>query len=182
MKKPVWTIAAIAAVFGIPLLIAGWMTATGYRPGTDAGGVLLATPRLVPENLHFTDTAGQAFEMSGTRKWTMVQSVAAVCPEDCLAEIRLMQAVHSRTLGNALRLRHALWPQIQSPSRIDVEGLRTIVPSDFERARQWLHSPGLENAGLWVVDPRGHVVLGYLRPLEPKKILADLKTLLSAAH
>lgn len=75
------------------------------------------------------------------------------------------------------RLHRALGSEAPRVSRLRVGGVDDALPGAV--VGQWAERPAwLESERLWVIDPRGQVVLGYEAEVDPYAVKADLERLL----
>lgn len=109
------------------------------------------------------------------RKWQIFYLAPETCDQDCLAQKDLLQRIHT-ALG-------------KDQSRVI---LRSILPSSFSDkpilASLSSFTENLKTGSVWIVDPKGCIILQYSseflnsQALKAKGILEDLRRLLRLSH
>lgn len=176
-------LAGIAALFALPIgasLVAYHLV----EPGKTANfGELLLPPAAITEQ-PFERAEGGAFafaELGG--RWILVASDSGACAPACrdkLATLRQVRLALGRSAGRVERV--FVVDDLQAPdARIAQEFAGTIVA----RTPRGLAIPaGAANdrAHIYLVDPRGNVMMRWPAGAERKRMLGDLQRLLKASQ
>lgn len=165
---------AIGAVFGLPVLVATLMSATGWRPsGTKAYGELLNPPRLLASDA-VQDENGRSPYAQGKLIWTLLLNPSEPCAEKCRAQL---QGVHN---GRAMLGRHAPALQVRS-TRAWTQGDAVKTLADEFKSVQISSAMAAEFPGSTtdsvsaiLIDPQGHLVLRYAAGFDAAGLRRDL--------
>ncbi|MDT0499737.1 MULTISPECIES: hypothetical protein [unclassified Halomonas] len=152
-------LAALLLFLSLPVLVATVMALwrIGIPEGRTAHGELAPG---VPELAEWPLTTSMAPAVSGD--WVL----AFDCGERC-----------KELSDQWWRLHRALGSDAPRVSRLRVGGVDDALPGAV--VGQWAERPAwLEPGRLWVIDPRGQVVLGYEPEADPYAVKADLGRLL----
>ncbi len=161
----------LVAIFFAPLLLSFVVYyGSSWRPtGRTNHGTLIEPPRPLP-------SAAGVF----TGKWSLVYVGSGECTADCREVLHFMRQTQ-------LGLGHLL-PRVQrvflaSANCCDREFLDTVDPPAPERAALLAAFPadGRE-ATLFVVDPRGNLMMRYDAHADPRGLHEDLEKLLNLSH
>jgi hypothetical protein len=173
----------IGALFMLPIA-ASVVTYKFFRPDATANrGELLLPPAPVGDRV-FERPGGGEFrfgELAG--KWIMATSDSGACGEACRAKLVAMRQVRLALGRDASRVaRVFIIDDLESPA----EGLAAEHPG-LEVAltpKGASPPPGVANdrAHVYLVDPRGNVMMRWPATMESKAILSDLKRLLKASQ
>jgi len=174
----------LAAVFALPFLIGTGLYLSGWRPQKSSNhGELLQPPRALPASgLGRVD--GRALptaELHG--KWLLVMPVNGACQEACLRNLQQMQQVHVALNKEQNRLQRVLIrsgaaePQAALQSRFPdlVVGVVRASPS----ALAWQQALDGAEQSVFIVDPKGNVIISYASPIDMPGVLKDLERLLT---
>ena len=173
---------ALFLLFFVPFFFAWYLNFTGFQPDLAVGGRLWQPPQPVPEGAGFYQTSSDDL-LVFDRKWKMIYRSAADCDLACQDDIRLLSAVHLRLQKYAYLLKFLVWqPEAGAltTDAVDSANKLYVVKASDLAIDQWLRAE--EDHVVWLVDPNDYVVLSYATPIEPKKVLKDLKKLLSSSH
>lgn len=178
----------LVIVFAAPVTVS-WLlfrfTDIG-RDGAAAGhGQLISPPRQLPDvALYNPADAGASAQLHG--KWTLIWIAPAACDADCADALLRMRQLRLALGTNADRVQRLLllgsgapgaefaaaWPGLLLLAGAAAESLPlaefTLAPGDDPRL-----------AGrLYLVDPRGFLMMSYAPDADPAGIIRDLKRLL----
>jgi hypothetical protein len=174
---------ALAALFAAPIVA----SIVAYnvmepRPTGNFGELLLPPAQVTGQR--FETPAGGKFgfgELAG--KWVMVASDSGECDPACRGKLEAMRQVRLALGRNAARVERVYV----------VDDLRRPAPAllgEFEGTRVALTPAGLalpsgagnDRAHLYLVDPRGNVMMRWPAGADRKRMLGDLQRLLKASQ
>ena len=174
---------AIAALFLAP--IAASIVAYNLvspQPTANHGELLLPPKAITPQP--FGAVPSGRFEFAALRgKWVMVASDSGACPPSCRAKLLAMRQVRLALGRDAERVaRVFVVDDLQAPAAQALAG--------FEGTAVALTPPGMslppgaanDRAHVYLVDPRGNVMMRWALDTPSKHLLADLKRLLKASQ
>ena len=132
----------------------------------------------------FSDAGGAPFaftQLAG--KWVLVASDSGECPAACVEKLTTLRQVRLALGRNAERVERVLV----------IDDLRRPDPAvlkDFAGTAIVLTPPGLQlppgavndRAHIYLVDPRGNVMMRWAAGADRKRMLADLQRLLKASQ
>lgn len=173
----------LAALFALPIA-ASIVAYNVVEPGrtSNFGELLLPPVAITPQPLE--RSGGQAFRFSELAgRWVLVASDAGVCPEGCRQKLAAMRQVRLALGRNASRVERVFVVDDVAPTdgRLADEFPGTIVV----RTPRGLGVPaGAANdrAHVYLVDPRGNVMMRWPAGADPKRMLGDLQRLLKASQ
>ena len=159
----------LLCAFGVYSLI--WLAERGALFTTTNHGAFVDPPVLARE-LGLLDEAGVPVDGSESWwVWLATANCAAACPGALVAMSGLQEQLHDH--AERIRLALVMPPQVNSlPADDQYPELRRFT-SDGEKAL---------DAGIYLVDPAGNVVLRYPSNSPVLPILADLRRLLEVAE
>jgi hypothetical protein len=174
----------IAAVFAVPLALAGWMyySDSSLVPdsSTNKGALLLPIVSLRDE------LPGSVIHNVSPNQWLMLYANIAVCDEECAeALIRLRQS--RLMLGKDMqRVGRVLLHGDSVPDTVAINeqhaGLITISDKDLIRLLEEKRPTNLQQGGSYLLDPLGNLVMYFPPDLDPKEMVGDIKHLLKLSH
>ena len=174
----------LVSIFALPM-IASYVAATWLRPeATGNYGELLLPPAGVTSQ-PFERPEGGALRFEELRgKWVMVASDSGACPAACAAKLQAMERTRLALGRNASRVERVfVADDLRAP---DAAALLAAHPGlQIAVTRRGLTlPPGAANdrAHIYLVDPRGNVMM--LWPAEPdyRRMFRDLERLLKASQ
>jgi cytochrome oxidase Cu insertion factor (SCO1/SenC/PrrC family) len=172
----------LASVFLLP--VAASMLAYLSRPEPTANyGELLLPPEAITSH-PFGREAGGKFEFSQMQgRWILLASDSGACPMACVEKLTVMRQVRLALGRNAARVERAfVVDDLAAPDRAVLaafEGLAVaITPAGMALP------PGAANdrAHIYLVDPRGNVMLRWPAKADMKRMHRDLERLLKASQ
>jgi hypothetical protein len=183
------TLAALAALFGLPLVIA-FFTYYGsdWRPaGRVNHGVLITPARPLPPlrlpRVSLAAAPGTPFR----GQWSLVYVGNGACDSACRQALYLMRQTRLALNNDMTRLRRVFLAsgdccagEVLAPGQAGLEILDAAGPAGDALLREF-PSPGREHS-LFVVDPLGNLMMSYDVRGDPHGLLEDLKKLLKLSH
>ena len=192
------TLAALAALFLLPLVIAFWMYyASGWRPAARVNhGVLITPMRPLPlVQLPRVSLAAPGAQMRGDsaatapfrHRWSLVYVGAGSCDEPCRHALYVMRQTRLSLNNDMTRIdrvflvtsdccaRALLGPEHAGLIVLDATGPEAM------RLRCEFPTAGREQL-LFIVDPLGNLIMSYDARQNPHGLLADLEKLLRLSH
>jgi len=174
---------ALAALFALPIAasILAWKF---MQPQPTANyGALLLPPAALPTQ-SFETPQGKPFVFTGLEgKWMLVASDSGECPVACLQKLVTMRQVRLALGRNAGRVeRIFVVDDLKRPAPAafdDFAGMTVaLAPAGLNLA------PGLarDRAHIYLVDPRGNVMMRWPAGADGKRMLGDLQRLLKASQ
>jgi hypothetical protein len=168
------TVALLAALFLLPLLLSFWMYyGIGWQPaGRSNHGELFAPARPLP------DASGL------TGKWSLVYVGDGRCDEPCRRALHVMRQTRLALNKDMTRVNRVFLVARECCDHVFLErehvGL-TVVETPATALLNAFPNADRANA-LFVVDPLGNLVMRHDARANPKGLLEDLKKLLKLSH
>jgi len=186
----------LVAVFFLPIIIVlvlyynldKWEIGGGRNHGD-----LIQPPRQL-QDVVLTDIQGEQFRFSGLRdKWLMIHFGEAECDKECKDELYLMRQIRLAQGGDRQRIVRVHITTNGAPK----ESLRNVLPEHPELrvvygdesalqqvVNQFEHDIGSGAAlqSMYLVDPRGFLMMSYPQGYDPKGAIRDLERLLKFAR
>jgi hypothetical protein len=168
------TVAALGALFLLPLLISFWMYyGAGWQPaGRTNHGELFTPARPLPD----------ATGLNG--KWSLVYVGNGRCDEPCRNALHVMRQTRLALNNEMTRVNRLFLPTVDCCNREFFErehaGLAVIETPSPSLLRAF---PDTDRANsLFIVDPLGNLVMRHDARANPRGLLEDLKKLLKLSH
>ncbi|MGY8527096.1 SCO family protein [Paracidovorax citrulli] len=170
-------------------VIASYLTFYVFRPafGTANYGTLIEPQRPLPAAL-VRDEGGREVPLEGMRgKWLLISTDRASCDEACARKLFTMRQIRAGQGRERERI-VPVWmisgdgpvdPRLVAAYNEPYAGVR-FLRIDREALRGWLPADegGTIEAGLYLVDPLGNLMMRYPANPDPKKMHSDLNRLL----
>jgi hypothetical protein len=171
---------ALAALFLLPIAVSLFMYFV-VRPGANGNyGELLVPPSQVPAAV-FTRAAGGRMQLGDLAgKWIMLASDGAACDSQCEAKLRVMRQVRLALGRNASRVARVVvidGAGAIAPVLAGDEGLAVLRPLQGAAP-----APLDDRQHIYLVDPRGNVMMRWPAAPDMKRMLRDLDRLLRASQ
>lgn len=178
----------ILLVCASPLLLS-YLTYYVIKPGgrTNYGALIDPRDHPVPPALGLTGLDGKPASLAAYQgKWVMLQSGPSDCQDACkkdlfaMRQLRLMQGKEMERLAR-------VW-LITDPAPLDTMVIREFDGTDMLRApaaalKAWLPVEAGDSAAghLYLIDPRGHLMMRFPKNPDPSKVKKDIGKLLKAS-
>ena len=189
------TLAVLAALFLLPLLIAFWMYyATDSRPaGRVNHGALISPPRPLPEmrlpRVSFPQPGERRIngpEPLFRQQWSLVYIGDGSCDESCRQALYVMRQTRL-SLNNDMTRVHRVFVATDSCCAREFlsrehAGLIVLDATGPEGLRLLREFPAGREHSLFIVDPLGNLMMSYDARENPKGLLQDLRKLLRPSH
>jgi cytochrome oxidase Cu insertion factor (SCO1/SenC/PrrC family) len=173
----------LAAFFMLPI-VASVLTYRFFNPAATANhGELLLPPAPITTQ-EFIGTGGQTFRFpSLAGKWVFVVSDSGRCEAGCQAKLYATRQVRIALGRDASRVERVFVIDDLAPvdAKLVAEHPGLSLATTPKGASP---PPGVVNdrAHIYLVDPRGNVMMRWPGGIEPKRVLADMKRLLKASQ
>lgn len=193
-RKNSLIIGVITLAFLSPLLAAWW--ALNFTDVIAAGdksnhGDLITPPRPLADMPLHDPVAARDYQLHG--KWNLLYLGHQCLTETCLDNLYRMRQIHAAMDKHSLRVQRVLLLLEQDaaalrPLLTQYAGQRIIQADAAARARlipvfklAAEDNPLLANR-LYIIDPRGNLIMSYRPEADPRGIIKDLKKLLKASR
>lgn len=183
-RRARWLIALLVAIFAAPPVVS-WVLFRYTDVGRDAAphGQLIQPPRPLAD-------AGLEGGAPGGRlhgRWTLFHLAPDDCPVSCTEALYRMQQVRLAMSTNAERVQRVLaFSSAAAPvARLGEEWPGQAFITGFAQLDAFRLSPDedpIAAARLYLVDPRGFLMMSYAPDADPKGIISDLKRLVRYAR
>ncbi|MDZ7803694.1 SCO family protein [Thiohalophilus sp.] len=186
----------LVAVFFLPIIIVLvlYFNLDKWDIGGERNhGDLIQPPRLLTD-VALTDQEGATFRFSDVRdKWLMIHFGGASCNPECVEELYLMRQIRLAQGGNRQRLVRIHISTDGAPQESlrgvleDHPDLKIVYADDANLRKvvdQFKHDTGSGPSlqSMYLVDPRGYLMMSYPEDYEPKGAIRDLERLLKFAR
>lgn len=171
----------LGAFFLLPMALSVIAYRFDWAPGATGNYGELIPPR-VPPAVPLVAAGGGTVHMADLRgKWVLLQFDAPACDAYCERKLYFMRQVR-RAMGRDLDRIERVWvvegegfpdPALQQAS----EGTRIVRANDAAFAAAFPAAP-TRSAHLYVIDPRGNLMMRYPREPDPAGIIKDLQKML----
>jgi cytochrome oxidase Cu insertion factor (SCO1/SenC/PrrC family) len=174
----------LVSIFAVPM-VASYVASTYFRPEATANyGELLLPPATITAQ-PFAQPEGGDFRFEHLRgKWVMVASGSGECDSACRDKLQAMNQTRLALGRNASRVekvfvvddvRPADFPALQS----SYPGLRIVVTP---RGLTLPTGAANDRAHIYLVDPRGNVMMRWPGEPQYRRMFRDLERLLKASQ
>jgi hypothetical protein len=174
---------ALVLIFAAPPLVS-WLLFTYTDIGRGGGhGDLLQPSRPLPDAA-LVDGAGGTARLHG--RWSLIYLAAGGCGNDCTAALYRMRQVRLATGRNSERLQRVIVFAGATPPLAEIAADwpgqlfadPAAGPGSFDAFRVAPDEDPLAAGRLYLVDPRGNLMMSYARDADPEGIIKDLRRLL----
>jgi hypothetical protein len=173
----------IAALFALP--IAASLTAYRFFPPEPTAnyGELILPPQLLTED-PLSRPGGTAFRFGELRdRWILVASDSAACELSCAAKLHVTRQVRLALGRNASRVaRVFVVDDGRTPDPAALAPPEDLVVAVMPRGVAIPPGPANDRAHIYLVDPRGNVMMRWPAQPDFRRMLKDLERLLKASQ
>jgi len=186
-KRNVLTLGMIVLVFALPPAVAYFMYYTGIMPEARINKGTLITPTELPDLMLQTIDNKSYTIKSNSGKWTLLMLADSSCDDLCKKNIYLMRQVRTSLGKDSHNTERLLIMTDNSVPAALTEFLRDYpgmpVISGTQSAIAKLNNVFVSVAGdtankVFLIDPRGKLMMHYQPELQPEDLLNDLKRLI----
>lgn len=174
-------------MFALPPVVAYFMYFTGIMPDARMNNGTLIEPEELPE-LALKTNNGQTFDISANKgKWTLLMLADSSCDDLCKKNIYLMRQVRtslgkdSHNTERLLIMTDTVMPENLTEFLRDYPAMPVVTgsQSDMQTLNIFFTSVAGESMNkIFIIDPKGKVMMHYQPELQPKDLLGDLKRLI----
>lgn len=172
----------IAALFASPIAASLIAYNFGHHQPTANYGELIAPRTVTAQPFERAGGASFAFgELSG--RWAMVASDSGDCGPACLEKLSIMRQVRLALGRNATRVERVfVIDDLQPLEPKRLEGLEGMEVVRTPRGMTLPTGAANDRAHIYLVDPRGNVMLRWPAAADRKRMLKDMERLLKASQ
>lgn len=170
----------MAVIFILPFTVAKTMHLLNMHFASHSYGTLVIPPKPLQFSALHDANGKMIASQQWLKKWSIVTIEAGNCAEPCQAQIHLLKQVNIALDKDAKRVRRVLIApnsekfnvlQKQYPDLIILSGADAAT---MEFAAQFNGAAG----SIYLVDPKGNLMMRYPSDAKPKGMLVDFKKLL----
>ena len=178
---------AVFLIFLVPLLLAWYMA--GHKPDAGGGaqhGILIDPPRALENRELLDPVAGHKPSLYG--KWTMFALMEEDCGQDCTEILHRMRQIHIAMGEKYFRVQRVVYfagQDAEDHAKNFFPGFegqlflaRNQAGADFRK--NFLLDGKSPEYAIYLIDPRGFLMMCYPKDTNPSGIIKDLKRLLRA--
>lgn len=185
-----WVVAAVFLVFFLPVVVAIWLNVTkpGWLPLARANhGEIVEPPRTISVAGLDALGAGGAPALTLERRWTLLLLAGNGCDERCerrvsdLARVRVGLGRHAGRVQRLVVIGRQASPGMLPGEAAAQPDLR-VAAGDEAWVAAVHGDAGRATADLYLVDPRGYLVLRYAPEVDPRDVQSDLERLLKISR
>lgn len=173
---------ALFGLFALPI-VASLVTYQLYTPAETSNYGELLPVRPVPDQV-FANTSGAAFRFADLAgKWVLVASDSGACAQACIDKLTVMRQVRLALGRNASRVDRVFVVDDTQPPLASLAGefpgLEIVLAP---RGSNLPAAPANDRAHIYLLDPRGNVMMRFPAAADSKRMLRDLNRLLRASQ
>ena len=173
----------IVAVFAAPIVASiGAYLFANVQPTANYGELLLPPAQVTAHALARED--GAAFLFGDLReRWILVASDSGQCAAACAQKLHMMRQVRVALGRDATRVvRVFVVDDVNAPNHATLDPLEDLVVAVTPRGLTLAPGAGNDRAHIYLVDPRGNVMMRWPESPDFRRMLKDLQTLLKASQ
>ena len=182
------TLATLMVICVAPMAIAWWMyscTDYGRDGGAYSHGILISPPVQLP-NAALQDPGSPARQATLHGRWNLVALHSGECREECARKNYTMQQLWLAMGESNSRLQRVLFLAPDAVAGIASAAQyrgQLVLEREADYAGIWqiFKMAGIEaaqiEAGFFIIDPQGYLIMRYPADADPGGILKDLKRL-----
>lgn len=173
---------ALCALFAVPI-VASFVAYHLVKPEATGNYGELLPPRAVPEQALGREGGG-TFRFEELRgKWVLVASDSGDCVEACVEKLTAIRQVRLALGRNAARVERVfVVDDLRPPRPALLEEFAGMVVARTPTGITLPPAPANDRAHVYVVDPRGNVMLRFPAGGDRRGMLKDLNRLLRASQ
>jgi hypothetical protein len=182
------TIAALAALFLVPLLASFWMYyGGGWRPAARSNhGELIEPPRSLPD-IGLPRAGGGASRVLPKGEWLLLYIGDGACGAQCRRALLVMRQTRLALNNEMTRVSRALLATRGCCATgflaSEHPGLVAFDASSEDAAMLLSQFPARDREhSIYIVDPHGNLLMRHDARDDPKGLLSDLRKLLKLSH
>jgi cytochrome oxidase Cu insertion factor (SCO1/SenC/PrrC family) len=173
---------ALFALFAAPI-VASLVTYQFYTPSETSNYGELLPVRPATEQV-FGNASGPAFRFADfAGKWVLVASDSGACAQACVDKLTAMRQVRLALGRNASRVERVFVVDDTQPPREGVAGefpgMEVVLTP---KGTTLPAAPANDRAHIYLLDPRGNVMMRFPAAADSKRMLRDLNRLLRASQ
>lgn len=189
--KQKWIIVLLMVIFLLPMSLSYFLfyfTSFGQGGGESSHGILIEPPRQLPDLVLRTAGRGEQKEAPLHGKWSLVYLVQGHCDDTCeenlyrMRQLRLAQGKHGTRVQRVLLNFGREELRLNDHQLQEYAGQLISPPQEpaglLDQFRLREQDRPLDKNRLYLVDPRGFLMMGYPADAEPGGIIDDMKRLL----
>jgi cytochrome oxidase Cu insertion factor (SCO1/SenC/PrrC family) len=172
----------LASLFLLPIVASflAWRFLDA-RPTANYGELVAVRPVTAQP---FESAGGERFTFEALRgRWVLVASDSGACPEPCREKLAAMRQVRLALGRKANRVERVfVVDDVSPPDRgalADFQGMHVVVTP---RGLTLPAGAANDRAHVYLVDPRGNVMMRWPAQPDPRRMLKDLERLLKASQ
>ena len=180
---PAMKLALILAVFAAPIVASVGTYLFMHVEPTGNYGELLLPPAQVTDHA-FSREDGTAFRFGDLReRWILVASDSGQCATACVQKLHMMRQVRIALGRDAARVvRVFVVDDVNAPGHAALDPLEDLVVAITPRGLAVAPGAANDRAHIYLVDPRGNVMMRWPESPDFRRMLKDLQTLLKASQ
>jgi len=173
---------ALFGLFALPI-VASLVTYQLYTPAETSNYGELLPVRPAPDQV-FATAAGPAFRFADLAgKWVLVASDSGACAAPCLEKLTAMRQARLALGRNAGRVERVF---VVDDTQAPAPGLAGEFPGMAivltPQGMTLPAAPANDRAHIYLLDPRGNVMMRFPAAVDSKRLLRDLNRLLRASQ
>lgn len=173
----------LASLFALPM-VASFVAYRFVRPEPTANYGELLLPPAQPPAVSFDRAEGGRFAFSDLReRWVLVASDSGGCEAACVEKLAAMRQVRLALGRNASRVERVLvLDDANAPRMSTFAGFEGMVVAAVPGGTPLPEGAGNDRAHIYLVDPRGNVMMRWPASPDMRRMLRDLERLLKASQ
>jgi hypothetical protein len=173
----------IASIFAAPIVASVCTYLFVSVQPTANYGELLLPPASVPVHA-FTREDGTPFRFTDFQdRWILAASDSGQCPVACAQKLRMMRQVRLALGRDATRVvRVLVVDDLNAPDHKVLDPVEDLVVAVTPRGLALPTGIANDRAHIYLVDPRGNVMMRWPESPDFRRMLKDLQTLLKASQ
>jgi cytochrome oxidase Cu insertion factor (SCO1/SenC/PrrC family) len=173
----------VLGIFAMPIVASVGVYLFADVRATGNYGELLLPPAQVTTH-SFTREDGAPFRFADLRdRWILVASDSGQCDRACGDKLHMMRQVRLALGRDATRVaRVFVVDDVNAPNRATLEPIEDLVVAVTPRGLSVAPGAANDRAHIYLVDPRGNVMIRWPAAPDFRRMLKDLQTLLKASQ